>query len=315
LQRYESYWGKKPDFQNVDYYLAKSPEQALPLLQSDQAQILQSNAKALGERLKGSKDFDVLRTDSLFVDYISLNLADDYVEGIKNPFHEKIFRQALHHGIDRAKLVNELNFYAVPAIEPIPVFVFGFNPAIPNPSSVGTGTIPEMLHEVGWDVNQKLPLYAREQFKEPAMLLEKQLSKSGIQLDVRTVSDQEFFEKRKKHEVLCYIARYGCTTGDASDLFEDLLYSPDREGLYRHIDLSRYSHPSIDAPENDGRLNLIDHRRAGLQALMSIMMDDLILIPLYVEQDSYAVSKKLTWSPRYDSLILAQEVSKKPEQP
>jgi peptide/nickel transport system substrate-binding protein len=315
LQRFEKYWGQKPDFQQVDYYLSRGPEKALHLLEADQLQVLQCNSKILGDRLKNSRDFDVFRTDSLFVDYISLNLADDYVEGIKNPFHEKSFRQALHRSIDRTKLVSDLTYYAVPAIEPIPVFVFGYNPAIPNPGTAGNGKITEMLHQSGWNVNQKLPLYARQQFTEPAMLLEKQLAKYGIQLDVKSVSDQEFFEKRKKHEVLTYIARYACTTGDASDLFEDLLYSPDREGLYRHLDLSRYSHPTIDLPENEGRLNLIDHRRAGLQALMSIIMDDLILIPLYVEQDSYAVSKKLVWSPRYDSLILAQEVKRKVEQP
>jgi hypothetical protein len=43
------------------------------------------------------------------------------------------------------------------------------------------------------------------------------------------------------------------------------------------------------------------------------MMEDLILIPLFVEQDSYAVDKRLIWSPRYDSVILAQEVRKKEE--
>ena len=172
-----------------------------------------------------------------------------------------------------------------------------------------------MLRQSGWDTNQTLPMYLRQQFVQAGTLLKKQLAKNGIQLDVRPVSDEDFFEGRKKHKILSYIARYACTTGDASDLYEDLLYSPDREGLYRHVDLSRYSHPTVDFPEGDGRLNLIEHRRVGLQSLMSMMMEDLIIIPLYVEQDSYAVDKQLVWSPRYDSVILAQEVSKKREQP
>jgi hypothetical protein len=41
-------------------------------------------------------------------------------------------------------------------------------------------------------------------------------------------------------------------------------------------------------------------------------MADLAWIPLYVDQDVYAMSKDLAWEPRNDSFILAAEVGRKP---
>ena len=119
-----------------------------------------------------------------------------------------------------------------------------------------------------------------------------QMEPCGVMLQVRSHSDPEFFELRDKKKVQSWIGRYGCTTGDASDLVEDLLYSQEHEAT----NTSRYLHPHVDknALQNP-KVDNIEHRREGLQTLMSMLMQDLLIIPLYVEQDSFALHKSYTW--------------------
>jgi hypothetical protein len=48
-----------------------------------------------------------------------------------------------------------------------------------------------------------------------------------------------------------------------------------------------------------------------LQEIMKQVMADLPRIPLYVEDEIYAVSEKISWQPRLDMMIYAKEVNKK----
>ena len=90
---------------------------------------------------------------------------------------------------------------------------------------------------------------------------------------------------------------------------EDLFHSPDRAGLLNGLNSSKYSHPSLEGTAPDA-LPVMEHRRTGLQTVMSMLMDDLLMVPLYVDQDAYAIGKSYAWHPRYDSLILASEVKR-----
>jgi hypothetical protein len=38
------------------------------------------------------------------------------------------------------------------------------------------------------------------------------------------------------------------------------------------------------------------------------VMDDVAWIPLYIDQDSYAIDQRYSWKPRNDSFILASEI-------
>jgi peptide/nickel transport system substrate-binding protein len=288
---------------NIEFHLACNSERALELLQSGRAQFVQCNSRKYGIIIVEDNRFSLKRSDSLFVRFLSFNLK-------KSPFQNKLFRQAIDQAIDRERLVSDLSTYSVPATQPIPVFVFGYNPKIARIRE-SHESILRMLRESGWKERDRIPLHVRQPFGETAQLLKQQLQGYGIDLDVKVLEDDEFFEMRKKNEVLVYISRYGCTTGDASDLLEDLVHSPDREGLFRDVDLSQYSHPTVTTGGSEDLGKLIDHRRYGLQTVMSMLMDDLLMIPLYVEQDAYAIDRNLSWKPRYDSLILAQEVKAK----
>ena len=74
--------------------------------------------------------------------------------------------------------------------------------------------------------------------------------------------------------------------------------------------LDRRLDPEIDriTRENTEVMNIADRRRV-LQEAMSKLMDDLVWIPLYIDQDVYAMDRSLSWQPRHDSYILAEEIA------
>jgi ABC-type oligopeptide transport system substrate-binding subunit len=52
----------------------------------------------------------------------------------------------------------------------------------------------------------------------------------------------------------------------------------------------------------------VNARRDAIQKVERTLMDDLVWIPLYVDDDDYAVDRRIAWQPRNDGLILASEI-------
>ena len=303
--RNEDYWGEKPFVREATFHLRHSPQEALASFRAGQSRFVQCNSRKLDAVSKEFPDAEALRSDSLFVNYMGFNLSNPSVE---NPFRNLAFRQAIHIALDRKKLVADLSSYAVPAVELVPVFVFGYNPKISLPEQ-NPKRIAELLKEAAWKPDSTTVMHVREPYYEAGSLVQRQLQAAGISMRLEVLRDDQFFELRQKGQVLSFISRYGCTSGDASDLVEDVFHSPDRAGLYDGIDPGRYMHASSNSIETDKEMpNVMDFRRQGLQSVMALFMDDLLMAPLFVEQDAYLIDKSYKWKPRYDSVISVAEI-------
>jgi peptide/nickel transport system substrate-binding protein len=307
MVRNENYWGPKPYLRRVEFRLRQTPDLALQELRSGRCGFIQCNSKKLSYEAEGSRRFQVLRGDSLFVMDIGFNLSAN--QNPPGPFANKLVRQAIHLALDRQKLVSQLSVLGTPATQPIPVFVFGYNPEIP-PVEPDPKRVADLLKESGWKPEKPPVMHVRDVYRETGEIVRDQLAAAGIALDVQFLPDDPFFALQSQGQVSCFISRYGCTTGDASDMLDSMFYSGDRTALYSGVDASRYVHPPVTgAAEPEPGPSLLKHRREGLQKVMSLLMEDLLLVPLYVQQDAFALDKSYTWQPRYDSLVLADEVS------
>jgi hypothetical protein len=52
----------------------------------------------------------------------------------------------------------------------------------------------------------------------------------------------------------------------------------------------------------------VEDRRRELEKVMATIMEDLPWIPLYIDQEVYAIDKAFSWQPRNDGLVLAYEI-------
>lgn len=73
-------------------------------------------------------------------------------------------------------------------------------------------------------------------------------------------------------------------------------------GGYRGADLDR-------AIELSAGIEVAADRRAALQRIMAAAMEELVLVPLYVDQDGYAVERAWSFRPRSDSYVRLTEVA------
>ncbi|MEW6367642.1 MAG: ABC transporter substrate-binding protein [Acidobacteriota bacterium] len=311
IQRNEEYWGQRPALQRVRLHLGRSPVEARRDLLAGQSQFVQCNDKRLRQTIAWKGDYQVREHESLFVKYLSFDMAREttpFSSATSNPFRSKRVRQAIREAIDRKRLVDSLSVWATPVNQPVPHFVFGFNPEIREPSHH-----PEearwLLRSAGYPDGFSVVLHTPQVLSAPSEQISAQLRQIGIKIDVEVLADAQFFDTVNRGDTSFYISGFGCITGDASDVLEDCLHTPDPVGRYGGSNYGRYSNPTLDqAIEASGWATSPQQRRRELQQIMMEAAVDLPWIPLYVDREVWGFHSYLRWRPRDDSAVLAQEI-------
>ena len=313
LRRNEKYWGKRPSLGEVRYSLNRSPREALDDLVSGRSRFVQSNAKATEEELRGREDVVLRRNGSVSVKFLFAALARSSaadVDGGRNPFVDVRVRRAVSLAIDRTELVRRLSVPATPANQLVTAGIFGHDPSR-GPLPYDAGAARRLLAEAGWPDGFALELPARGLFAEAAWIVAEMLGRVGIRARVRSLSEAEWFEAMAGGRLTLTISRFGCPTGDASDLFENALQTHDpvrKAGLNNY---SRYSSPELDGlVALAGRTLEMSRRKALLLEATARAMDDLPIVPLYVDQDLYAHRPGVAWTPRNDNFLIASEIDR-----
>ncbi len=312
LARNESYWGGAPPIPWVEFRLGRSPEAGLADLNSGEFAIGQCNLRNLGNRLRAPARFRTERRPSIFLKYLSYDLSREvtpYCSARPNPFRSLLVRQALNLAIDRKKVIEGLTTDAVPASQLVPPFIFGFNPRISLPRH-DPAAARDLLARAGYPDGFDVVLDARKLFEDAGRALLPQLRAAGIRATLRIEGDTDFFDRLAKGDNTFHLSRFGCLTGDISDILDNTLHSTDAArhfGIHNYIG---YADPETDrAIEESAEIQGVNQRRQALESISSRLMDDLVWIPLYTDMDVYAIDRRLAWHPRNDSLILAAEIA------
>lgn len=312
MVRNDHYWGKKPAIRSVTYLLNRTPQEAVEDLRLGKSQLVQSNTKNLKELVKNSSRFEMLVHDSVFVKYLGFDVARDvapYCSAKKNPFKDNRVRQAIHFAIDRKELADRLPSYAVPATQPVPPFVFGYNPDI-SPPNYDPARAKSLLTQAGFADGFSVTLHVRKTFQDAALVIRDQLARVGIQINILSLSTTDFYTALSRKDASFYFTGIGTPTGDAGTMLELAIHSPSTAAPFGSLNFGAYSNPAVDRKIEQSAevLNMVD-RRSVLRNIMVTLMEDLPLIPLYIDQEIYGIDRSLSWKPRNDSYILAHQIS------
>lgn len=310
LLRNQRYWAGPAAVREVEFQLNRGQDEAVQGLLAGTCQIAQCDSKQAGQAVAASPRHTVLRRSNLFVKYLGFDLSRDATPACSvrpNPFRNRLVRRAIHLAIDRHRLVAELSNYAVPALQPVPRFVFGFNPEIPEVAD-DKARARALLREAGLEGGFEVVLHARRLLGDAAMLVKEELKPVGIRVSVKLLPDAEFFAVLGRREASFWISRFACSSGDASDFLDEAVHSATEAHLGTK-NYGGYANPELDhAIEASAGIDRPDARRAALQQAMAIVMEELVWVPLYNDQDVYAVDRSLSWQPRSDSFIRAADI-------
>ena len=312
LTRNEQYWDQKPSIEFVTFYLNRTPQQSIQDLQSEKSQFIQSNTKMLEKVIGSSNRYQMQVHDSLFVKFLSYDMARDqtpYCSEKTNPFRQKLVRQAIQAAIDQKSLIAKLSTYSVPATQPVPPFVYGYNPEIAPPVH-DLVKARALLAQAGYPNGFEVTLHARVILSEAAEIVKKQLADIGIRVNVRALSSPDFYSAMNRRDFSFILTATACPTGDAGNILEGAMHSPNPSAQFGNLNYGGYSNPELDREiEESSGIPQQETRRSRLEKIMSEVMQDLPWIPLYIDQEAYGVADNLQWTPRNDSYVFAREIT------
>ena len=312
LVRNEEYWREKPAYSNVEIRFGLGAEEAARELTSGRVQIALCNSKSRVARLEAERRWQILRRPNIFLKFLGFDLGRErtpYASTPVNPFRDLRVRRAINLGIDRARLVRDLSVFAVPAGQLVPSFIHGYNPAVgsvtPDPEAAR-----RLLAEAGFANGLSVRMDVRSLYSEAAELVARQLSSIGIDAKVEKLESRLYFERMDARDTSFFLAGIGCPTGDISDVLDYSFHSPDPAKHFGVHNFTGYANPAVDsAIEKSSAIESLESRLLSLQKIEAMLMDDLVWIPLYTDEDVYAVSREVRWRPRADSMVLAAEAA------
>lgn len=313
LTRNEEYWGARPALRDVSLLLNRSAAGAFDDFLSGRSDFVQSNAKSTEEALRGRSGVVFQRNGSVSVKFLYLAVgreAAGSTAGAENPFRDVRVRRAVSLAIDRAELARRLSTPATPASQLVPPGIFGHDPSL-KPLRHDPAEARRLLAEAGWPNGFAVDFPARGLFSEAASIVAEFLGEVGIRARVLPLPEPDWFRAMDRGLFTLTISRFGCPTGDASDLFENALQTRDpvrKAGLNNY---AGYSNPEVDRLTALAARTLeMSPRQALLFEATARVLDDLPLVPLYVDQDLYAYRAGVSWKPRNDNFLIASEITR-----
>jgi peptide/nickel transport system substrate-binding protein len=299
MERWDDYWGPRPEFGLAEFEPVASPEDRLKRVEGRDADI----AYAIPPELAAlpHPGVRIARGTGLTVMYLGFGMAPRP----DNPFTDRRVRQAFHLAIDRGEILRRVlhGTGAVPT-QPIAPRVFGFNPELIPPAYDQVESrrlLAEAGHAKGLQVRLDYP-----KGRDPvARLLQEQLARVGVTVRLEALDRGVLWEQASRSSL--FVAGWDCSTGESSEFFQFCLHTPG-DG-YGAANYGGFSHARIDqivetnAAVLDQRL-----RQLLLQEAAGIAMEELPVLPLYVEDDIFAVRSGLTFPARADNALRLGDV-------
>ncbi|MEW6366668.1 MAG: ABC transporter substrate-binding protein [Acidobacteriota bacterium] len=312
LRKHDRYWGAVDGaIGEAEFVLAQTPAEAISGLLGGRDHVIRCDSKEIERTVGSSERYEILRRDNLYVKYLAFDLArgiTPYCSRAPNPFLDRRVREAVDLAINRPRLVREIQSYGVPATQPVPRPVLGFNPAI-----LDRGYHPDearaLLESAGVGSGFKVTLHARKIVADAAKAVQEDLARVGIEVEVVTLADLDFFDLMNRRGATFWLNRFGCATGDASDFLDSFVHSPAATHGFGTLNYAGFSDAALDrAIEDSAMTDSAETRRDLLQDLLGRIMEERIVVPLYDDQDVYAVDRRFTWRPRADSGIRIADI-------
>ena len=304
LSRSDLYWGRRPPEPVVRMIVVKDAARARAMLLSGDLDLSLGPAPAEAARLRFEPCCRVVARPAVVVEALLCRVD-------RPPFDDPRVRRALHLALDRPALVaRTLKGWGEPASQLASRGTVGFAPAIRVPER-DLREARRLLAEAGHPRGLAVTLEFRE--GRQADEIRRQLEEAGIDVTLRPSSWAEVLGRVRSGEAQFYYGAFTADTGDAGDILESALHTPEPAA-----GLGADNHFGYSSPEVDGLLlaartapTLYDRRQA-LQRVMERVMADLPMVPLVVPHDLYVLRRDVRWAPRLDGRVLAADLARVP---
>ncbi|HEX4326019.1 MAG TPA: ABC transporter substrate-binding protein [Burkholderiales bacterium] len=319
LLRNDNYWGGKGPWEKVTIrILANDPTRIAALLSGD-VQAIENIPTADFAKLKANPNIDVSTKVSHRIIFFHIDtnrkvapfVTDKAGKPLEvNPFRDLRVRQAISKAIDREAIKNRvMEGLAVPTANLVPAPMFGHNPAL-KPDKFDPEGAKKLLAEAGYPNGFGMTLFAPNNRyvndDQIAQAVASMLTRVGIQTKVETMPMGVYLGRASRLEFSFAMLGWGASTAESSSPLRSHLVSYDPAKGMGSFAWGRYSHPEVDRLTNLALGTKDDRAREKLlQDATAIAINDLGIIPIHHQINTWATKKGITYTPRTDEYTLA----------
>jgi peptide/nickel transport system substrate-binding protein len=326
--RNDAYWGPKPKWTKLQFKpITAGPARVAALLAGD-VDMIEDTPTADIERLKKDPKFQLSQGISNRLVYLFVDHARDVTpfatakDGgeIKNPFKDKRVREAMTKAINRDAIVARvMQGVAVPAGQFLPDGYFGVSSKL-KPVTYDPDGAKKLLAAAGFANGLKLTLHTPNgRYINDVKIAEavaQMLTRVGVETALEALQPSVFFTRASQGgpnnspEFSFILVGWSSGTGENSGSVVPLVNTFDRAKGTGTTNRGRYSNVEVDQLSAEALRTNDDAKRAALLAKATeIAIEDVAVIPLHYQVNTWAARKGLSYKARSDEFTLATDVS------
>lgn len=294
FERFEGYWGQSAGADHVEMLVVPDRAERLRMLVDGEVVLAQELDPRIPDgSLPGVR---LIARDSLQVEFLGMDPSTP-------PFDDPRVRRAIDVAIDRDELVREkLGGRGRPLGQMVSVGAFGHRPDLEPPPADPAEAL-RLLREAGHEDGLELELIYRE--GREATLLAEQLAEVGLHLVGVELPWAELYPRLfAQRDVPFWLGGIVAISGDASDVLDGMIHSPDPSGSYGTLNALPFADPEVDARiEKAGSTLDVEDRRRWLGEALAASRENRVYVPLYTAFDVFGLREGWRWEPRPGLLI------------
>ena len=327
LEKNPDYWGKKAQFDKVVMKPIKSGPARVAALLAGDVDMIDLVPTADIARLKTEADVVLSSGVSSRVIYLHMDHDRDnspFVTGTggKNPLKDLRVRKAISKAINRPAIVAQvMEGVAIEAGQLLPDGFFAVSPNL-KPEAHDPEGAKKLLADAGWGGGFGLTIHGpNDRYINDAKIAQaigQMLARVGIDTKVETMPKSVYFGRasrggpNKTPEFSFILVGWGSGTGEPSSPLRSLLHTYDKARGFGASNRGRYSNPEVDKIIEDALATVDDAKREKLlQKATELAINDLGIIPLHYQVNTWATRTGLAYVPRADEATLIMSVVKK----
>lgn len=326
LTRWDGYWGPKPAFERVQFRFIPNGGARLAALLANEVDVADFLPPELLNSLRGNPQVQVLSRPSDRVIYLVPDVARDvspFIRGrdgqplTRNPLKDARVRRALSLAINREGLARQtMDGLADPVGQIVPRGYGGYNAEL-LPDPFDPDRARRLLAEAGYPNGFQLTLHGpNDRYVNDARVLQAvgaMFTRIGVETRVEAMPRSLYFGRANPPRMefsLSLIGWGSAGEGESGYGLATLLHSRQPERGLGGINNGGYANPAFDAALQTALARFdTAERHAALQRAMRIAMDDVAVIPLYVQHSAIAVRRGITYLVRDDEKTIAMQAS------
>ena len=322
IARFDGYWEAQPAYERALFRFIPNDAARAAALLAAEVDLIDFVPPELLASLAANPAIRAMSAPSDRVIYLAPDTFRDQTPFIRgrdgqplpaNPLKDLRVRRALSLAINREALVSQvMNGLAAPIGQIVPPGYVGFSEDL-KPDPYDPARARDLLAAAGYPNGFQLTIHGpNDRYTNDARTLQtvgSMLSRVGVETRVETMPRTVYFPKASPPASSYSLGLVGWGSsgdGECGYGLSTLLYTFQADMRMGATNYGRYSNPAVDAAVQAALRQFdLEPRRALLQKAMRAAMEDLALIPLYLQYTTAAARRTIDYTIRDDEKTLA----------